>query len=304
MNENWKQAYEEIPVPKEAQERIAAGICQAKREKQLEEQRCPEAGPDIEKRANRSGTSGGILVLKRAGTTAAAAMLAITLLTNVNPTIANAMEQIPVIGAIAKVVTFRNYENQTNHFEANIQVPQVEGGENAEVPVNKSIEEYADALIHQYEEELKASQGEGHYSLTSTYETVHDGERYVSLRINTTLVMAGGTQYVKIFTIDKATGQEISLKDMLGGSAEKLEAVSASIKEQMKAQMAADESVTYFLDSEVSEWDFQGLTGEESYYINDAGQLVVAFDEYQVAPGYMGAVEFAIPVEVTGEMEG
>ena len=30
------------------------------------------------------------------------------------------------------------------------------------------------------------------------------------------------------------------------------------------------------------------------------GELVIAFAEYDVAPGYMGAVEFTIPASVTG----
>ena len=45
---------------------------------------------------------------------------------------------------------------------------------------------------------------------------------------------------------------------------------------------------------------FKGLTGDESYYFNDKGELVIAFAEYDVAPGYMGAVEFTIPASVTG----
>ena len=51
-------------------------------------------------------------------------------------------EQIPVIGSIAKVVTFRTYEDKKDNFEADIKVPQVtiEGTEGAQVdfylPVN------------------------------------------------------------------------------------------------------------------------------------------------------------------------
>lgn len=39
-------------------------------------------------------------------------MIAITVLANATPALANAMEQIPVIGSIAKVVTFRTYEDK------------------------------------------------------------------------------------------------------------------------------------------------------------------------------------------------
>ena len=45
-----------------------------------------------------------------------------------------------------------------------------------------------------------------------------------------------------------------------------------------------------------------GITGEESYYFNENGELVISFDEYEVAPGYMGAVTFTIPLNVTGKL--
>lgn len=51
-------------------------------------------------------------IRKKTGGAAAAAMIAITVLANATPALANAMEQIPVIGSIAKVVTFRTYEDK------------------------------------------------------------------------------------------------------------------------------------------------------------------------------------------------
>ena len=125
--EQLRQEYESLPVPLEARDRILAGIAQGKKE------------------TDKAQMKGVIFMklMKRTGMTAAAAMVAITLLTNLHPTIANAMEQIPVIGPIAKVVTFRTYENKTNNFEANIQIPQIEA---APETLNKSIEEYANDL--------------------------------------------------------------------------------------------------------------------------------------------------------------
>ncbi|MBS6645642.1 MAG: DUF3298 domain-containing protein [Clostridiaceae bacterium] len=273
--EEMKRKYEEIPVPDQALERIKKGIETGKKESKIIK---------ISK------------YMKNTGVTAAAAVLAITVLTNVNPAIANAMEQIPVIGAIAKVVTFRTYEDHTDHFEAEIQIPKIET-ENSQAAdgLNKSIEEYAQALIKQYEDELKANNGQGNYSLTSDYEVVTDSEQYLSLRINTTLAIGSGTQYVKIFTVDKKTGEILTLDSLFKDTPDYKEKISRNIKEQMEAQMAADENIVYFLNSEVPESDFKGITGEESFYFNESGELVIAFDEYEVAPGYMGAVEFTIP---------
>lgn len=138
--------------------------------------------------------------------------------------------------------------------------------------------------------------------MTSTYQVVTDNEKYLSLRINTTVIMASGTEYVKIFTIDKATGQVVTLKDLFRNKADYVKALSDNIKEQMREQMAADDSNMYFLESgEDAADDFDQITGDESFYFNENGELVIVFDEYTVAPGYMGVVEFTIPKSVTGD---
>ena len=276
-----KREYESIPVPPQARARIMQGINQAKKE---------------QKRGNY------MKIMKSTGATAAAAMVMITVMANLNPTTASAMEKLPVIGSIAKVVTFRTFEDQKENFEANIQVPQVTLDGNTENKVNKSIEEYADELIAQYEKELAADQGEGHYSLDSSYKVVTDNDKYLCLRIDTTEIMASGAQFVKIFTVDKATGNVISLKDLFANRPDALDKISENIKEQMRSQMAEDENKQYFLDSDMPETDFKGLTGDESFYFDESGQLVIAFNEYDVAPGYMGAVDFTIPKTVTGKL--
>lgn len=276
-----KQEYDHIPVPDRARTRMMAGISQAKKAKK------------------------GVTMIrfaKHTGGAAAAAMLTITLLANLSPTTANAMERIPVIGSIARVVTFRTFENQKGNFEANIQVPQVTlgGSEKETVPANHTIKEYAEELIDMYEKELAKDNGEGHYGLTSSYKVITDNSKYLSIRIDTTLTMASGTQYVKIFNINKSTGNVVTLTELLKDKPDALEAISNNIKKQMAEQMAADPDVIYNYNSEMPEEDFKGLTGNESYYINDKGELVIAFDEYDVAPGYMGSVEFTIPSSVTG----
>ena len=78
--------------------------------------------------------------------------------------------------------------------------------------------------------------------------------------------------------------------------------ISENIKSQMKEQMAADENVTYWLDSDMPEWDFTEITDETGFYLNDKGEVVISFNEGDVAPMYMGCVEFVIPDEVLAEI--
>lgn len=272
--EMWKEEYDQIPVPQEARDRIEAGITRARLEK---------------KRSDRMKN------MKRTGVTAAALVLTFGIAVNASPVVAQAMDGIPVIGSIARVVTIRNYNESTdNGMMADISVPQIDGN----VAANAEMDAYAKELIARYEKEVVAQLGqeEGHYALESSYEVVSDNDKYVSIRINTVETMASGAEFVKIFTVDKATGQTVSLKDYLN-SPEKLEAVSQNIKDQMAAQMAEDEGKVYFTEGEPG--GFTGLTGDENFYLNEAGELVIVFGEYEVAPGYMGTVSFTIPNDVT-----
>lgn len=272
--EMWKEEYDQIPVPQEARDRIEAGIMRARLEK---------------KRSDRMKN------MKRTGVTAAALVLTFGIAVNASPVVAQAMDGIPVIGSIARVVTIRNYNESTdNGMMADISVPQIDGN----VAANAEMDAYAKELIARYEKEVVAQLGqeEGHYALESSYEVVSDNDKYVSIRTNTVETMASGAEFVKIFTVDKATGQTVSLKDYLN-SPEKLEAVSQNIKDQMAAQMAEDEGKVYFTEGEPG--GFTGLTGDENFYLNEAGELVIVFGEYEVAPGYMGTVSFTIPKDVT-----
>lgn len=112
--------------------------------------------PDLSRDRRRKRKHSPFLrILRTTSTTAAAAVVALAIITNVSPTIANAMTNLPVIGAITKVVTLRTYEDKTNHFEAKVDIPEIDSAPEA---VNRSIEDYANELIAQYEKELRESQ--------------------------------------------------------------------------------------------------------------------------------------------------
>ncbi|MBM6829081.1 DUF3298 domain-containing protein [Anaerotignum lactatifermentans] len=266
----WKEEFEGIPVPEETRARVLEGIRQARAEKK------------------RRGYK---VYCKRTGIAAAGAVLIFGAVVNLSAAAANAMEGIPVIGSIARVVTFRTYADERENTRAEIEIPQL--GKNA--AVNEEIMAYAGSLIRQYEAELAADQGM--YSLESTYQVVGESENYISIQINTVETRASGAEYIKIFTVDLNTGEAVSLASMLKDG-KRLEAVSRNILEQMEAQMAEDNGRIYFIGDTPDA--FQSLTGEENFYFNEKGNLVIVFGEYQVAPGFMGVVSFEIPEAVSG----
>jgi len=84
--------------------------------------------------------------------------------------------------------------------------------------------------------------------------------------------------------------------------------ISENIKEQMRAQMKADEEQFYWVSTgdpikdEDLFYQFESITKDQDFYINDKYQLVISFNKYDVAPGYMGNVEFVIPTDVIADV--
>ncbi|ROR27493.1 uncharacterized protein DUF3298 [Mobilisporobacter senegalensis] len=245
-----------------------------------------------------------IQVMKSGIITAAAALLAIVILANSNQSIAHAMKNIPIIGAITNVVTFRTYKDKTKDFEANIEVPKIETDDKDEnikkaaEEVNKSVEDYTNMLIEQYETDMEASEGEGHYAVDTSYQVITDNDKIFTLRIDTVVAMGGSNSFSKFYHIDKQSGNIFTLKDVFKENTDYIKVISENIKKQMREQMAADESITYFFENEeTKEWNFEEIKVDQNFYFNKNEELVIVFDKYEVAPGYMGMVEFTIPAE-------
>ena len=64
----------------------------------------------------------------------------------------------------------------------------------------------------------------------------------------------------------------------------------------------ADENVYYWLEDEIEEWNFESITEDTLFYLNKEEQLVISFNEGDVAPMYMGVVEFVVPDEVVKDV--
>lgn len=228
---------------------------------------------------------------------------------NVNSDLAYAMEQIPVLGKVIKVITLERYQVEEENYSADIKTPKLEADENTPGidEVNEAVLKDRDALIAEYKEIFEAyandeslTEDDGltnHYSVDADYEVVTDNDDYFVLHFSATKVSASAQQIDRYYTIDRKTGEMVKLKDLFQEGSDYVKVISDIIKEQMKQQMAEDENVQYFLDSEVPEWDFKEIKEDQNFYINDKGNLVISFDEYEVAPGYMGAVSFEIPRE-------
>lgn len=254
---------------------------------------------------------------------AAAAIAVFVALPNSSATVAYAMSNIPVLGKLVEVVTFRDYQYESERHNADIKVPELvaegteflpdtelgEGAADGQVQenlkktteeINAEIQEITDKIVAEFEENLAYE--EGYQNVLVKSEVITTTDKYFTLKLICYQGAGSGAEWDYFYTIDLATGERMALKNLFAEGADYITPISENIKEQMRAQMEADENVYYWLDDEVEEWNFKAITDETSFYLNEQGQVVIAFDEYEVAPGYMGCVEFVIPDEVTADI--
>ena len=101
--------------------------------------------------------------------------------------------------------------------------------------------------------------------------------------------MASGYDQRYIFNLDLETGQELTLTEVIGQ--DKLEVADQQIRAQIEQRLAEDPS-SFFDFSE--EGGYSGLKDDQKFYINENRQVVVVFDEYEIAPGSSGTPEFIL----------
>ncbi len=288
--DRMKQEYEQIEVPEALKTQVEAGI----------------------RKGKRDTTKGSIRFLKGAATVAAA-MVALVISVNVSPTIAHAMEEVPLLGTIVKVVNFSTYSDvqDDKNMEANVDIPQVAvTNQDGEVlsdetdELNQEVKKYAGGIIKSYQSDVASIEdGEnGNEAVDSSYQVVTDNDRLFALRIDTSIVMAGSNQYTKIYNVDKKTGNTITLNDLFQKDSDYLDRISEEIEKQMKENMEKDSNLQYFLDKDVDGYSFDGIKNDVNFYVNKDGKLTIVFDKYEVAPGYMGIVEFTIPTNVISDI--
>ena len=162
--------------------------------------------------------------------------------------------------------------------------------------INAEIQEITDRIISEFEENAKDQ--EGYQNIMIKHEILATSENYFTLKLICYQASGSGAEWDYFYTIDLKTGERLALADLFKEGADYITPISESIKEQMQARMDADENVYYWLNDEIEEWNFKQITDETSFYLNADNNIVISFNEGDVAPMYMGCVEFEIPNEV------
>lgn len=234
--------------------------------------------------------------------TAAASILLVTGV-NTSPAFASAIADVPGLGGLVKVITINEYTQKDDSSEAHVKTPAVTELDNPtlQAALNSKYAEENKKLYESFKaevEELEKS-GDAHMSLDSGYEVVTNNDRLLTLS-RYVVTTAGSASETRTYdTIDKKENIVITLPSLFKDN-NYIKVISENIKEQMRAQMKADPNKIYWVEqTEDNPVDyFKSIRNDQNFYINTDGKLVISFNEYDVAPGYMGVVEFVIPTEV------
>lgn len=217
---------------------------------------------------------------------------------NISVTYAHALEQLPVIGDLVRVVTIRNYFYADEYHELDVDVPQVDI-ENSEAfdLINKDIDELTDALVQQFYSDLAAIGDDGHGSVYADYQTVTDTERWFTLKIRVTEASGSSNTYFKYYHVNKQTGSIVRLGDLAADN-RFYERIEQEIQKQMRTEMEQNSDLIYWTEDSVIGKDLRSVSPDHNFYWNKDGDLVIPFDKYEIAPGYMGTPEFTISKEL------
>ncbi len=229
---------------------------------------------------------------------------AVVLITGVNtsPTFANALSEVPVVGSLIKVITFKEYKINEEMAKADIQVPAVMNMENKslEATLNNKYLEESKKLYNDFKsemEELKKNGG-GHTGVKSGYEVKTDNDQILAVGRYVVSAVNSYSKY-QYDTIDKKNQLLITLPSLFKDDLY-INIISENIKEQMKIQMKEDSNKHYWVEgipNSVNSY-FKIIAKDQNFYINNEGKLVICFEKYEVAPGFMGVCEFIIPTDL------
>jgi hypothetical protein len=225
---------------------------------------------------------------------------------NINVSFAQGLYEIPIVGKLAKIITFKEYTFDNETSKGEIVIPHIENNEHKLIAdkVNRIIDEKVATLVEEqaildkeYKQAFLETGGkEENYNkieITIDYKKCYSDENILSFQINKYQTLAPAYNEDLYYNIDMKTGEEITIKDLLGDDYNNI--LVKNITNQMKNRIKENpEDFSYDLNV-FSDKEY-GITIDENrtFYIDEDGNIVITFAKYEVASGSMGVQEFII----------
>lgn len=193
------------------------------------------------------------------------------------------------------IITAKEMDYTRENVKYNVKVPKIKNLEDMmyQEELNQKIMSQAMKDIKDVETQAEEEGWEIRpYEIFIDYE-VKSKDKRLSFIVNTYTMTGGanGRTRVDSYNIDTRDNKSMELKDLFKAETDYKSIINKIISTQIKEDLK-DESKSYFEGEE----GFTGISDAQDFYLEE-DSLVIVFQKYSIAPGYMGTPEFKIPLE-------
>ena len=243
--------------------------------------------------------------LKKVASLAAVFCIIFVTLLNTSQIFAAAIYEIPIVGNVCRIFTFREYHIEDPIKYVDVKVPHIDnsGKTELEARVNLEISKLISENVEKGEERAKEyykafietggkSEDFTPIGINIDYEIKSISEKSVSFVITKYETFASAYFEQYFYNMDLQTGKLFTLKDWFGSDYKDI--VASSIEETI-SNWSDYQKEALFQDVDIDDL----ITENRNFYLNDQNQIVVVFEKYEVAVGAAGILEF--PITTTSE---
>lgn len=190
----------------------------------------------------------------------------------------------------AKLQLLKEKHYETEGTIVTVKIPHVVNVKNDKVKkvINKLITQAIDDFTNEFKEFDKEPNTEHKLIADITFQNYYSDDKIISFSINATQIMADSYLQKKFYTVDLKTGEVYNIEHFLGSDYQNI--VKKSVQQQIAENKEKYPNLMYF-DEAVNNLK---ITNEQPFYINKDNRVVVVFNQFEIAPGYMSLPEFII----------
>ncbi len=181
-----------------------------------------------------------------------------------------------------QVTTARSGTFQEKNYQLDVKVPHVSdpsGGSGAEC-INKAVDQLTGKLVRQFAQQYVQEKGRGHRFLQIDYETVTNTDTWFALQLTENRINGSSSVSDHFYNLDRATGKLVCLGDLFC-----TKDFGQRLRQEILKQVKEPD------------WKIPEISRDHNFYLNEKGQLVLPFDQYEIAPGSAGSPRFTISPE-------
>ena len=244
--------------------------------------------------------------IKYAISTMACTFFAFVFLVNINPTFASSISDVPILRDIARVFTIKEIKEEDKEKLINAKIPALENTGNTELEkrvnyeimlkINKILDEVNQRAAEYKRAVIETGGKEEDYqpiNILIDYKVGYSTDKLVSFMVLKTEILASAYTEMFFYNIDIQTGKELNLRDIFGSDYKNI--IDEEIYKQIEERSKNPNNIYFTKD----EGGFEGIENEyQDFYINENGKVVIVFEKYEIAPGYMGTQEFEIDKQI------